>query len=296
VKYISIGEVWKEKYKEKVYKISLSAATTCPNRDGVKGYGGCTFCSRAGSGDFALCLGRDIDRAIEKGKVYSRRKGAKKFVAYFQSFTGTYGDLSRLNKIYTAVAQRRDIREIYIATRCDCLGEKEMEMLENLNKIKPLTVELGLQSSNKETLKKINCGYTAEDFTRGVKKLTRRGIPVVAHIILGFPWENSTDMAKSAKFATDRGAQGVKLQLLHILKGTKMGDEYEKSPFKTLSLEEYLQCISACLYAMDKNVIIHRLTGDGAKKDLLAPLWSADKKRVLNAVKKYIESLPENGE
>ena len=286
-----IGDIWKEKYGEKVYKISLTAGCTCPNRDGTKGYGGCTFCSEKGSGDFAADSVLPIDSQIESAKKLVQNKGAKKYIAYFQSFTNTYGDVNRLKEMFSARARRPDIVEISIATRCDCLSDGVMKMLSDINRIKPLTVELGMQSASDETLSKCNCRYTIRDFDAAVARLKSRGIRTVAHIILGFPWETDGDMVASAKHAGDLGVDGVKLQLLHVLKGTKLGNDFIKQPFDTLTLEHYAEILGRCLNALPRNMEIHRLTGDGAKKDLLAPMWSADKKTVMNYINTDIKNL-----
>lgn len=291
MEYLKIGDVWKEKYSEKVYKISLSAGCTCPNRDGTKGVGGCIFCSEKGSGDFAQSGFLPIAQQIEQAKRLVAKKGGKKFIAYFQSYTNTYGDVKRLEKIFTEAASMPEIVEIAIATRCDCLGEDVIQMLDRLNKIKPVTVELGLQSANPETLKKINCCYTAEDFEKRVKLLKEHNIHVVAHIILGFPWESREDMVQSARFVAESGADGIKLQLLHYLKGTKMGEDYLKYNYPTMTLEEYAALLGDCLNALPAGMEIHRLTGDGAKKDLLAPLWTGDKRKTMNYISNYIKSL-----
>ena len=288
-----IGDIWKEKYGEKVYKISLTAGCTCPNRDGTKGYGGCTFCSEKGSGDFAADSVLPIDSQIESAKKLVQNKGAKKYIAYFQSFTNTYGDVNRLKEMFSARARRPDIVEISIATRCDCLSDGVMEMLSDINRIKPLTVELGMQSASDETLSKCNCRYTIRDFDRAVARLKSRGIRTVAHIIVGFPWESEDDMVASAKHAGDLGVDGVKLQLLHVLKGTKLGADFEKEPFETLTLRRYTEILGKCLNALPKETEIHRLTGDGPKKDLLAPMWSADKRKTMNYINNYIKNLPD---
>ncbi len=288
MRYTMIGDVWKEKYGEKIYKLSLSAGTTCPNRDGSRGWGGCIFCSERGSGDFAYDSSRDLKERIRKAKARVAGKGAKKFVAYFQSFTNTYGDLERLEELFAAAAREEDVMELSIATRCDCLGEDALRMLERVRRIKPVTVEIGLQSARKETLERINCLYTLEEYDSAVRTLKERGFPVVVHLILGFPWETKEDMVASARYVAQSGADGVKLQLLHVLRGTRMGADYIREPFRTLSMEEYTDILTDCVRVLPEDMVIHRLTGDGDKKLLLAPMWSRDKKKVLNAVTKRL--------
>ncbi len=284
-----IGDEWKEKYGEKIYKLSLATGCTCPNRDGSKGVGGCIFCSEKGSGDFARYSRDDLTRRIRQAKELVKAKGATKYVAYFQSFTNTYGKAERLEPLFTRAAMEDDIVEVSIATRCDCLGDDILDMLERIAKIKPLTVELGLQSMHRETLERINCKYTLEEFDDAIRHLKERNITTVAHLILGFSWESREQMIESARHVGEVGADGVKLQLLHVLKGTKLGEEYQKQPFRILTLEEYTSIVVDCLKAMPADMVIHRLTGDGSRKDLLAPMWSTDKKRVLNTINRRIE-------
>ncbi len=290
MKILKIGDVWKARYGEKVYKLSLTTGCTCPNRDGSKSVGGCIFCSESGSGDFAQTA-RDIDTQIEQAKKLVEKKGGTKFIAYFQSFTNTYGPVDKLEPLFMQAASHPEVAEISIATRCDCLGDDVLAMLDRLNRIKPVTVELGLQSRKTETLNRINCCYTLQQFDDAVKKLQGIGVHTVAHIILGFPWESEDDMVASAFHVGQLGVNGIKLQLLHVLKGTQMGEDFMLNPFKTLTLEEYCHVLGRCLQALPPDMEIHRLTGDGAKRDLIAPLWSANKRVVMNTINRYIENL-----
>jgi len=205
-------------------------------------------------------------------------------VAYFQSFTNTYGRPERLEPLFTRAAMEDDIVEVSIATRCDCLDEDILAMLERIARIKPLTVELGLQSMHAQTLERINCKYTLREFDAAVKRLKERNITVVAHLIIGFPWESREQMVESARHVGEVGVDGVKLQLLHVLKGTKLGEEYQRQPFRTLTLEEYTSIIIDCLKVLPEDMVIHRLTGDGPKSLLLAPLWTKDKRSVINYI------------
>ena len=272
----------------KVYKLALSAATTCPNRDGTVGRGGCTFCSAGGSGDFAAAADMPLLRQLEAAKALLGTKGeGLKYIAYFQSFTGTYGDLSRLEEIYTQAAEQPDIVGLSIATRPDCLGGEALPMLHRLAARKPLWVELGLQTVNEETAARINRGYGLPAYERAMGELKELGIHRITHVILGLPGENREDMLKTVSYAGGL-TDGIKLQLLHVLAGTALAESYERGELKVLSPEEYYELVADALELLPGETVIHRLTGDGAKKDLLAPLWSADKKRVLADLNKTL--------
>lgn len=291
MKYISYGDYMKEKYGEKIYKVSLSISSSCPNRDGTKGRGGCIFCSQRGSGDFAGDIDMSVSRQIDDGISLVNGKGAEKFVAYFQSFTSTYIHADVLREKLNEAADHPKIVEISVATRPDCLGEDIMEALREVGDRCPLSVELGLQTMWDVSAKRINRGYFTHEYAAAVKKLKDQGISVVAHVILGLPWETKKQMIDTAEYVGNSGADGIKLQLLHIIRGTKLGNEYENSPFEIMGMEEYISLVGECLKVLPEGMIIHRLTGDGTKKDLIAPLWSSDKKRVMNAMRKYIESI-----
>ena len=278
----------KDTFGEKLYKLSLNAGTTCPNRDGTAGIGGCIFCSSLGSGDFSPKADMDIDRQIEQAKqlVASKFKG-KHYIAYFQSFTNTYGDIDRLRDIYRKAAMRSDIAVISIATRPDCLGNQVIDMLRDIQRIKPVWVELGLQTIHEETAKFINRGYPISVYDEAVKKLRDLGVHVIVHMILGLPGETQRDMIETAEYIGKSGAQGIKLQLLHVLKGTDLADDYNNHLFETMTMDNYIRLIGRIIELLPPDMVIHRLTGDGPKKILIAPLWSADKKRVHNSLMQY---------
>ena len=291
MKYTTLNSYLKEKFGCKVYKISLDCGFTCPNRDGTLGYGGCIFCSEGGSGDFAESRTLGVTEQIESGKEKVKNKiKSGKYIAYFQAFTNTYADVNTLEKIFSEAINHPDIVALSIATRPDCLEQKKVELLSRLNKIKPIFVELGLQTVNEKTAKYIRRGYTLDVYDDTVERLHEQGINVVTHIIIGLPYETKEDMLSSVKYVC-KVTDGIKLQLLHILKGTDLAKDYFEHKFEILSLEEYTNIIAECVKIIPKNVVIHRLTGDGAKKDLIAPLWSADKKKVLNTINKKLSEI-----
>ena len=287
MEYYSFNQYLKDTFGCKVYKISINAGFTCPNRDGTLGTRGCIFCSRGGSGDFAESSSLSVTEQIESGKQrISKKIKSGKYIAYFQAFTNTYAPVEVLAEKYCEAINHPDIVGISIATRPDCLGEEVLTLLSEINKIKPVFVELGLQTIHEKTAEYIRRGYPLSVFDNAVKTLKAAGINTVVHLIIGLPNESREDMLKSVEYACKSGADGIKLQLLHILKGTDLADDYFSGKFETLSMEEYLSIIKDCVEIIPKNVVIHRLTGDGPKKDLIAPLWSADKKSVLNALNK----------
>ncbi len=274
-----------EKFGCKVYKLALSGGMTCPVRDGKIHTKGCIFCSPDGSGSFCEKSTDDINAQIENAKkrVENKIKNGK-YIAYFQNFTNTYAPVEYLEKIFTKAIFHPDIVALSIATRPDCLPDEVLALLENLNKIKPVWVELGLQTIHEKTAQYIRRGYSLDIFDKAVSDLKKIGIEVIVHIILGLPFETKEMMYETVDYVGKCGIDGVKLQLLHILKGTDIAKNYENGEFKCLELNEYIEILENCIKILPKDVTIHRLTGDGAKKDLIAPLWSADKKRVLNAV------------
>jgi len=288
--YINLlSDSMKSEYGRKMYKIALSGGMTCPNRDGTIGYGGCIFCS-GGSGSFAEGQNEDIRAQIEKAKLRLHGKDKKAgHIAYFQSFTNTYADVSYLRKLFyeTILCDETDI--LSIATRPDCLEDEKIELLKELNDIKPVWVELGFQTSNEETARYIRRGYKNEVYFDAVKKLNDAGIRVIAHMIIGLPGETVCDMVKTARDIGNSGAWGVKFQLLHVLKGTDLAGEYEKGKFKCLTMEEYTDILFKCIENIPKDMVIHRMTGDGDKRELIAPLWSRDKKRVLNYITRRLK-------
>lgn len=285
MKYLSLNKYLRDTFGDKVYKISLNAGFTCPNRDGKIDTRGCIFCSRGGSGDFAESAEKSITEQIELGKKRVENKiKSGKYIAYFQAFTNTYAPVAVLREKFYEAIMHKDIVAISIATRPDCLGSDVLNLLDELNKIKPVFVELGLQTIHKESAQYIRRGYDLSIYDKAVEDLKKTGVNIVVHIILGLPNESKKDMLESVKYVCDSGINGIKLQLLHILKNTDLADEYYLGNVKPIEFDEYLDIIKACVEIIPENIVIHRLTGDGAKKDLIAPLWSADKKRVLNAI------------
>ena len=275
-----------ERFGCKVYKLSLDAGFTCPNRDGTLGVGGCIFCN--GSGDFA-----------EKGPISLQLQQAKqrvsqkitdgKYIAYFQAFTNTYGPVERLRQLYNAAIEPEDIAGISIGTRPDCLGNDVIALLEEINRQKPVYVELGLQTVHESTVQYIRRGYETSVYFDAVKRLTGAGIHVVTHIIIGLPGETAQMAVETTRQAVAAGTNGVKFHLLHVLKGTDLEQDYRNGKFRCLELEEYAQILKACISVLPPETVVHRITGDGAKKGLIAPAWSADKKRVLNYLNRYLK-------
>lgn len=289
MEYLSFNKYLKDKFGQKVYKISLDGGFTCPNRDGKTGTRGCIFCSKGGSGDFAENREMSITEQIESGKKKVEKKiKSGKYIAYFQAFTNTYAPVETLRRKYEEAINHPDIVALSIATRPDCLGDDVLRLLDEMNKIKPVFVELGLQTIHQKSAKYIRRGYDLSVYDKAVRDLKKIGVNVVVHVILGLPNESENDMLETVKYVCESGANGIKLQLLHVIDGTDLAKDYEKGLFKTLEFDEYVNLIVKCVKIIPKDIVIHRLTGDGAKKDLIAPLWSADKKRVLNAINKAL--------
>ncbi len=290
MKYQSFNTYLKERFGKKVYKLSLSGGMTCPNRDGTLGSRGCIFCSGSGSGDFAERYDGDISAQIEKAKARVIKKAGEGagYIAYFQNFTNTYAPIEHLENIFMQAIKHKDIVGLSIATRPDCLGDDVLRLLSRLAKIKPLWVELGLQTVHPQSIEYIRRGYDNGVYVQAVKNLHQIGAEVVTHIILGLPRETHKMMTESVQFACDCGTDGIKLQLLHVLKNTDLATDYQNGVFQVLSLDEYIEILKECIAVIPNDVVIHRLTGDGAKRDLIAPLWSADKKRVLNTINKLL--------
>ena len=289
MEYLSFNKYLKDKFGQKVYKISLDGGFTCPNRDGKAGTRGCIFCSKGGSGDFAESREMSITEQIESGKKKVEKKiKSGKYIAYFQAFTNTYAPVETLRQKYEEAINHPDIVALSIATRPDCLGDDVLKLLDEMNKIKPVFVELGLQTIHQKSAKYIRRGYDLSIYDKAVRDLKKIGVNVVVHVILGLPNESENDMLETVKYVCESGANGIKLQLVHIIDGTDLAKDYEKGLFKTLEFDEYVNLIVKCVKIIPKDIVIHRLTGDGAKKDLIAPLWSADKKRVLNAINKAL--------
>ena len=284
-----LSQYYREKFGCKVYKLSLDGGFSCPNRDGSLGTGGCIFCT--GSGEFAEGGPDPIEAQLERAKLRVNRKNKDgKYMAYFQAFTNTYAPVERLRQLYYQAIAPEDIVGLAIGTRPDCLGADVVQLLAEINRVKPVSVELGLQTIHEDTARYIRRGYTAEVYFDAVKRLKQAGIEVVTHIILGLPGETPDMMVKTTEAAVKAGTDGVKFHLLHVLKNTDLAKEYAAGKFACLSLEEYADILKACLAVVPETVIIHRITGDGAKKDLIAPLWSGDKKRVLSYLHKVLNA------
>ena len=292
----TLSDYCKEKFGTKVYRLSLSTGCSCPNRDGRAGRGGCSFCSEGGSGEFATKV-KSIEEQIEEAKdrVKSKfpkdiKEEDKKYIAYFQSFTNTYGDVDRLGGIFKTAILRDEIAAISIGTRPDCLEDDMLDLLNELNKIKPVWIELGLQTIHEDSAKAFNRGYSLPVFNKAYIELKKRNIEVIVHVILGLPGETDKDMYETVRYLANLSPKldGIKLHLLHILKNTRLEREYREKPFKILSLDEYTEILINCFRILPESVVIHRMTGDGDKRLLVEPLWSADKKRVLNTINKAI--------
>ncbi len=288
--YYSYNEYMTGRFGEKVYKLSLDVGMTCPNRDGTVGTGGCIFCSEGGSGDFAQRKAQSIDRQIEAAQkqVAGKFKGDR-FVAYFQSYTNTYAPVNCLRELFEGAVRNPKIVALSIGTRPDCLGEDVFELLKEINKIKPVFVELGLQTIHESTAQLINRCYSLPVFDEAVKNLKRAGINVAVHLILGLPHETKEMMLESVKYVVNSNVDGIKLQLLHVLKGTRLEQMYLDGEFKALEKDEYVELVCECLKIIPNNIVIHRLTGDAPKNLLVAPLWSADKKSVLNSINRELK-------
>lgn len=289
--YRDLNGYLKEKYGCKVYKLSIDGGLSCPNRDGSIGKRGCIFCSDSGSGEFAERQCGSIAEQLERAKrlVEAKNKGGK-YIAYFQSYTNTYGDIDYLKKIYYEAIAPDYIVGLSVATRPDCLSESVVALLSDINKIKPVSVELGLQTIHEKTAEYIRRGYKTEVFEDAVKRLQAVGIETVAHLILGLPYETEEMMISSAAFVGKLGIDGVKFHLLYVIRGTDLEKDYNSGIFEALSMEKYVDILEECIRVLPKSTVIHRLTGDGAKRTLIAPLWSADKKKVLNYIKKRFEN------
>ncbi|MBQ3550706.1 MAG: TIGR01212 family radical SAM protein [Clostridia bacterium] len=283
--YNSLSEHLKSRFGCKVYKLALSGGMTCPNRDGTLGTKGCIFCSESGSGDFAEAGCSSITEQIEKAKqrVFDKIKSGK-YIAYFQDYTNTYAPVSYLERIFTEAINHPDVVALSIATRPDCLPQDVLLLLDRLNRIKPVWVELGLQTVHPASAQYIRRGYELEVFDRAVKELKDIGIETIVHMIIGLPHETDDMIFETARYIGHSGADGVKFHLLHVLKNTDLEADFLKGDLELPSLERYTQLLAGCIKRIPKTTVVHRLTGDGAKRDLVAPLWSADKKRVLNYI------------
>ena len=285
--FYSLNQYCRDVFGEKVYRLSLDAGFTCPNRDGTLSHSGCLYCSEGGSGDFASDSSLSIHEQISTAKErITAKSNCTKFIAYFQAYTNTYGPVSRLRQIFTEAINQADIVALSIATRSDCLDDEIIDLLCELTQQKPFWIDLGLQSIHKVSLDRMNTHTSVEQFDDAVQKLHKCNISVIAHLILGLPGETKEMMLQSVDHVAHSNISGVKLQLLHILKNTPLADIYSREPFKTFELEEYCDFVIDCIERLPSDMVIHRMTGDGPRALLLAPLWSTDKKRVLNTINK----------
>ncbi len=289
MEYYALNQYLKDTFGEKVYKIALDGGFTCPNRDGTLGTGGCIFCSGQGSGDFAQCRTLSVTEQLARGKeqIAQKYRGAK-YIAYFQAFTNTYAPKERLRALYEEAMSDAQVAALSIATRPDCLPDEVIWLLKELNKRKPVWVELGLQTIHEKTARYIRRGYALAVYDEVVRNLKEAGLQVIVHVILGLPYETKEEMKETVSYVGNSGADGIKLQLLHVIKGTDLEQEYLQGKFRTLEMGEYVDLVADCIAILPPGMVIHRMTGDADKAKLIAPDWSADKKRVLNALRKAI--------
>ena len=289
-RYYSLDYYVKQTFHEKLYKIALDGGMTCPNRDGTLGNTGCIFCSAGGSGDFAGDRNVSIKEQISDGKSLVQRKHTgSSYIAYFQAYTNTYAPVSYLEQIFMEALQEPDVKVLSIATRPDCITPAIVTLLSELNAIKPVWVELGLQTIHESSARYIRRGYSLSVFDDTMKMLSDAGIETIVHMILGLPTESQEMMLQTADYIGHSGASGIKLQLLHVLSGTDLARDYEEKLFTVMTEDEYLDCLGKILEILPPDMVIHRLTGDGAKKLLKAPLWSANKKQVMNRMNRYFK-------
>lgn len=284
-RYHSLDYHLKETFGEKVYKLSLNGGMSCPNRDGTIGRGGCIFCSAGGSGEFAGNPSVSITEQIESQKEIVRKKfPVKKFIAYFQAFTNTYAPVERLRALFTEAISHPDIIAISIGTRPDCLPEDVLDLLGELNKIKPVWIELGLQTIHDATAQYIRRGYPLACFETALENLQKRGLETIVHVILGLPLETREDILKTIEYLAHKNIQGIKFHLLHVLKGTDLATDFANGNFSVFSMEEYVELVIQCLERLPKNFVVHRITGDGPRDLMIAPLWSQRKRAVMNSI------------
>lgn len=289
--YRTLNTHYMEKFGCKVYKLSIDGGFSCPNRDGRVGTGGCIFCNETGSGDFAAHYGSITQQLQDAKKWVEKKNKGGKYIAYFQSFTNTYAPAEILRSRYLEAIALGEIVGLAIGTRPDCLGEDVMAVLKEVNAMKPVSVELGLQTIHTASVQYIRRSYVNQVYFDAVKRLKEAGIEVVTHIILGLPGETKEMAAQTTRAAVEAGTDGVKFHLLHVLKNTDLEKDYLAGKFSCLSMEEYGDWLCACMKEVPQHVTVHRITGDGAKRNLVAPLWSADKKRVLNYLNKRLAEI-----
>lgn len=281
----TLNQYLRDTFGQKLYKIALDGGFTCPNRDGTIDTRGCIFCSGSGSGEFAGDCTMSITQQIERGKEQVRKKIKNgRYIAYFQAFTNTYAPVGKLRSLYMEAINHKDIAVLSIATRPDCLPDEALDLLCECNQIKPVWVELGLQTINPSTAAYIRRGYPLSVYDDAVRRLKACGIEVITHVILGLPGESRRDMLDTVSYVGRSHADGIKLQLLHVIRGTDLEKDYREGKFETLTFESYVELVADCIALLPENMVIHRMTGDGDKRTLVAPMWSTDKKRVLNAI------------
>lgn len=289
-RYYSLDYELKNTFGEKVYKITLNGGMTCPNRDGRCGTGGCIFCSAKGSGDFAGSAALPIEVQLARGKKdLAQKRPIRSYIAYFQAFTNTYAPVDYLEDIFSRAIRDPDVKVLSVATRPDCLEKDVLNLLERLNRIKPVWVELGLQTIHPRTADYIRRGYPLEVFDKAVSDLRAAGIRVIVHVILFLPGETEEMMMETIDYLNRTDIQGIKLQLLHILQGTDLALDYEKAPFYVPDMETYIRVLGRCVARLRPDISIHRLTGDGPKELLIAPLWTGAKRTVLNRFQQYLK-------
>lgn len=281
--YHSLDYMLRQMFGEKIYKVTLNGGMTCPNRDGKLGERGCIFCSAGGSGDFAASASLSITEQIRQQiQMLSAKRPIHKYIAYFQAYTNTYAPVEYLERIFTEAIQNPDICAISIGTRPDCLEEPVIRLLSRLNQIKPVWVELGLQTIHEHTARYIRRGYPLSCFEDAFERLQGEGLETIVHTILGLPGESREDILRTMDYLSRKQIQGIKLQLLHVLQGTDLAADYLAGKFQVLDREEYLDLVADCLEHLDPSIVIHRVTGDGPKDLLIAPLWATRKREVLN--------------
>lgn len=288
MKQRTLNQYLRERFGRKIYKISISGGFTCPNRDGTLDTRGCIFCSAGGSGDFAEDKNLSITEQIDLGKRRVAAKMPEGYIAYFQAFTNTYAPVERLRALYSEAIEHPCIVAVSIGTRPDCLSDEVLDLIAELNLLKPVWIELGLQTIHEKSAEYIRRGYPLAVYERAVRELRARNIETITHVILGLPGESREEMLQTVKYVGESGVQGIKLQLLHVLEGTDLAIDYRNGLFEVMTMDDYISLIKDCVDILPDDIVIHRLTGDGPKRILIAPEWTKDKKRVLNALNKEL--------
>ncbi len=289
LKQRTLNQYLRERFGRKIYKISISGGFTCPNRDGTLDTRGCIFCSAGGSGDFAEDKNLSITEQIDLGKRRVAAKMPEGYIAYFQAFTNTYAPVERLRALYSEAIEHPCIVAVSIGTRPDCLSDEVLDLIAELNLLKPVWIELGLQTIHEKSAEYIRRGYPLAVYERAIRELRARNIETITHVILGLPGESREEMLQTVKYVGESGVQGIKLQLLHVLEGTDLALDYRNGLFEVMTMDDYISLIKDCVDILPDDIVIHRLTGDGPKRILIAPEWTKDKKRVLNALNKVLE-------